>query len=633
MSYVKSMLSHNFIEYASYVIKERAIPDVDDGLKPVQRRIFHSLKEMDDGKFNKVANIVGNTMKYHPHGDSSIYSALVNIANREYFIDRQGNFGNIFTGDEASAARYIECRLSPLAKDVLFNKALTTYSDSYDGRNKEPVLLPAKIPMLLLMGAEGIAVGMSTKIMPHNFRELLEAQIKILKKEDFTIYPDFIQGGIMDVSEYEKGNGKIKIRARIDVKDNKTLLIHEIPYGTTTESLIKSIESAAKKNKLKISSINDFTAENVEIEVKTSRGEDANDTIKALYAHTDCEVSISTNLIVIVDNKPKQMDVDEVLKRNTKKLVELLRLELQIEMENLEQKLHDLTLEQIFIENRIYKKIEELKTYSGIIKCVTTEMNKFKKLFIRDLVEEDIERLLQIKIKRISRYDIENHKNRMDDIVRALDLCKKRLKSVVKYAIEYIGEILDKYGNDIPRRTTIDNIETISVRDVAQPDVKIYWDRESGFFGTDVKGGHYFEGTAYDKFLAVSSDGTYKVVGVDKRAFIDTNVIYLDKYDENRVFCMIYTDIEKKQSYAKKFSVPKFITNKVYNLSPCEKKQVDFMEPGDDLLVTVRYKKKPRQKVNSEEYDFTALDKKGASARGNRVSNKEVVSIKKKKRK
>ncbi|MBP5707139.1 MAG: DNA topoisomerase IV subunit A, partial [Spirochaetales bacterium] len=417
---IKDMIGSNFIEYASYVIKDRAIPDIDDGLKPVQRRILHSMDEMDDGKFNKVANVIGNTMKYHPHGDQSIGGSLVVLANKDYFIEKQGNFGNIYTGDDASAPRYIECRLSALAKEVLFNKEITEYVDSYDGRNKEPVTLPAKVPVLLMMGTEGIAVGMTTKILPHNFGELLAAEVAILKKQNFEIFPDFPQGGIIDVTEYAKGNGKVKIRAKIEIPNDKTLLIKEIPFGTTTESLIGSIENAAKKNQIKISSINDYTAEKVEIEIKPGRGETAVDIEKALYAYTDCEVTLSVNCILIMDNKPVEMSVDDVLRHNAQKLVKDLEKELNIEKHKLTERLQDMTLEQIFIENRIYKKIEELKTYEEIIATITKELNKFKKLLIRDLTIEDIERLLEIKIKRISRFDIENHRRNMDDIVRKL---------------------------------------------------------------------------------------------------------------------------------------------------------------------------------------------------------------------
>ena len=627
MSYVKKMMNTNFLEYASYVIKDRAITDINDGLKPVQRRILHSLYEMDDGKFNKVANVVGNTMKYHPHGDASIYSSLVVLANKDLFIEKQGNFGNIYTGDEASAARYIECRLTPLAKEVLFNKDLTEYTDSYDGRNKEPLTFPSKIPDLLLMGTEGIAVGMSTKVLPHNFNELLKAQIKILNNERFTIYPDFPQGGLIDVSEYKKGNGKVKVRAVIDIKDNKTLIIKQIPYGTTTQSLTNSIEQGVKKGKIKINSINDYTSDKVEIELKTSRGENAEDVIKSLYAYSDCELSISVNLITLVENKPIQLTVNKVLEYNTKKLVSDLKKELEIEKGKLIQKLHDLTLEQIFIENRIYKKIEELKTYEGIIKTITTQMNKFKHLFIRPLVEDDIEKLLQIKIKRISRYDIENHRKEKDDIVRAVKDIEEKLKNMKKYTISYLSNLIEKYGVDHQRKTKIIKLDTISIKDIPAEEIKVFWDKNGGFLGTDVKGDHYFLATTFDKFLVISKDSTYKIISIDSKAFIDTNVAYINKYDTEKTFSVIYTDLETKFSYAKKFKIEKFITNKVYNIGSSNNGVIRYMSFNPEDKVTVYYKKKPRQKVNEEVYDFSQLEFKGVSARGNRVSTKEVSKI------
>jgi len=630
MGYVKSLISNNFIEYASYVIKDRAIPDINDGLKPVQRRILHSLYEVDDGKFNKVANVVGNTMKYHPHGDASIYSSLVVLANKEFFIERQGNFGNIYTGDEASAARYIECRLSPLAKEVLFNSDITEYIDSYDGRNKEPVTLPAKIPNLLLLGAEGIAVGMSTKILPHNFNELLEAQIKILKGEKYVLYPDFQQGGLIDVSEYNKGNGKVRVRAVIDIKDSKTLVIREIPYGTTTQSLITSIENGVKKGKIKISAINDFTAEKVEIELKTSRGEEAKDVLKELYAYSDCEVSISVNLITIVDNKPKHLNVNQVLEYNTKKLVSDLKKELEIEKNKLIDKLHDLTLEQIFIENRIYKKIEELETYEAVLSTVKKEMNKFNKLFIRELVIDDIEKLLQIKIKRISMFDIKNHRKIKDDIVRQLKEVENNLKNVTKYTITYISNILEKYGSFYPRKTKIDKIETISIKEISRSDLKVYFDRQGGFFGTEVKGETYFTASDFDKFLVINANGLYKVVNVDDKIFVDTNVLYIDKIDPKKVFSCIYTDLDSNISYVKKFRVEKFITNKIYNIGPYEKMNINYLstEPSDKVKIT--YVKKAKQKVNEEIFDFKEVEIKSASARGNKISSKVIEKVEKK---
>ncbi len=630
MSFVKNMMSRNFIEFASYVIKDRAIPEISDGLKPVQRRIFHSLNEMDDGKFNKVANVIGNTMKYHPHGDASISSALVVLANKEYFIEKQGNFGNIYTGDEASAARYIECRLSSLAKETMFNKELTEYLDSYDGRNKEPVSLPTKIPVLLLSGAEGIAVGMSTKILSHNFNELLKAQIAILNKQEFEIYPDFFQGGIIDVSEYSDGNGKVKIRALIEKPNDKTLLIKEIPYCTTTESLIESIDNASKKGKIKISSINDFTTEKVEIEVKVSRGENSADVEKLLYAYTDCEVSVSVNCIVIKDGRPYECGVSDLLRYNTEKLVADLKRELEIEKDKLSERLNDLTLEMIFIENRIYKKIEEIAVYDEIISTVMKELNKYKKLFIRELKTEDIERLLEIKIKRISRFDIENHKKNIDDIVRQLEMVKERLKDVVKYTIDYLDNLIKKYGGAYRRKTKIKKIKTLSANEIAQPDVKVFWDKKTGFLGTDVKGDERFTASPVDKFLVISKDCSYKVVSIDCKTFIDTKVEYLAKYDDNVSFSLIYTDLDSKISYAKKFKISKYLTNKVYSLSPFEKGRVDYLSINPKEKVVIEYIKKPKQKINSEVFSFSEVEEKSSSAKGIRVSTKELDKVTKK---
>ncbi len=629
MNNIKTMMSTNFIEYASYVIKERAIPDINDGLKPVQRRILHSLYELDDGKFNKVANVVGHTMRYHPHGDASIFSSLVVLANKELFIDKQGNFGNIYTGDEASASRYIECRLSQLAKEVLFNDDLTEYSSSYDGRNKEPVTLPLRIPGLLLMGAEGIAVGMSTKILPHNFSELLDAQIKILQDKPYAVYPDFQQGGTIDVGEYQKGNGKIKVRAVIEVRDNKTLVIKEIPYGTTTQSVINSIENATKKGKIKIATINDFTAENVEIELKVARGEDANDVLKSLYAYSDCEQSISVNLITIVNNKPKMLNVNQVLEYNTKKLVNDLKKNLEIEKGKLEKKLNDLTLEQIFIENRIYKKIEELKSYEIILSTIKKEMEKFKQMFIRPLTNDDIENLLQIKIKRISRFDIDNHRRDIDDIVRKIKEIEVNLRNLKKYTINFLTKLIEKYREIYKRRTKIEKMESISIKEVSRDDIKIYWDKKTGFFGTEVKGDYYFTGSAFDKFLIIAEDSTYKVVNVSDKVFVDIHLLYINKFDNKNFFSVIYTDLNTKISYAKKFKIDKFITNKVYRLAPSDKAKINYLSTSLNDKVMVYYEKKAKQKIKQEIFDFTKIELKSPGVRGNRVSTKTVASIKK----
>ncbi|MCP4667369.1 MAG: DNA topoisomerase IV subunit A, partial [Deltaproteobacteria bacterium] len=406
MAYVHKLFDENFLEYASYVIKDRAIPHIDDGFKPVQRRILHALFEMDDGKFHKVANVVGNCMKYHPHGDASIFTALVALANKDLFIEKQGNFGNMHTGDEPSAPRYIECRLLPLARSAIYKPEITEYEDSYDGRNREPVTFPAKIPVLLIQGTEGIAVGMSTRILPHNLIEVVEAVIACLRKMPFTLFPDFQTGGLADVSEYADGQGKVVVRARIDTRDPKKIVIREVPYGATTESLIHSIEAAAKKNKIKIAGINDYSTEKVEIEIKLARGVYAGDTVDALFAFTDCETSINLNPLVIQEGQPTIMTVEEVIRHCAGRLVEILTSELKLEQKQLKDKLHARTIEQIFIRERVYKKIEEKTTKEAVTTAVMQGLKPFSGQIRRAVTPEDVERLLKIVIRRISLYDI-----------------------------------------------------------------------------------------------------------------------------------------------------------------------------------------------------------------------------------
>ena len=415
---IKELMDDNFLQYASYVIRDRAIPDLDDGLKPVQRRILFSLHENDDKKFIKVANIAGYCMQYHPHGNVSIEDALVTLANKRYLIEGQGNFGNIYTGDPAAASRYIECRLTDLARTQLFNEKLTKFVPSYDGRRKEPVILPAKIPLLLMLGAEGIAVGLSTRILPHNFKELVTAQIAILRKKPFELVPDFQQGGTMDASEYDKGNGKVRLRAKISIKASKSMLvIQEIPFGTTTETLIGSIEDAVRKKKIKIRKIDDFTAERVEIHIKVAGDADLEQIRHKLYAFTQCEVSISSRIVLIHKNRPREMDVVEILKHNTVQLQKILEQELNLELRRLEDELHFKTLVQIFIENRIYKTIEECKTYPDVQQVVLEGVNAFREKLLRDVTKQDVEMLLAIQIKRISRYDMDKNRKEIDTII------------------------------------------------------------------------------------------------------------------------------------------------------------------------------------------------------------------------
>ena len=518
-SHLRRILDRNFLEYASYVIKDRAIPDINDGFKPVQRRIIWSLYRIDDGRFHKVANVIGHSMQYHPHGDQSIYGALVVLANKEYYIDKQGNFGNIFTGDDASAARYIECRLTQLAKETLFNNDITEFTDSYDGRNKEPVYLPVKIPSLLMLGHEGIAPGMTTRILSHNFKELLEAQISILQNEQYEIYPDFLQGGTMDVSDYNDGEGKITLRAKIEVEGRK-LIIREIPPFCTTESLIASIERAVNKSKIKIAAINDYTGETVEIELTPARGYEPQKALNALYAYTDCSISVTSNILVIKDNRPVQMKVSEVLKYNTEKLLEYLKAELEIELGKLNEKFHEKTLAQIFIENRIYKRIEECESYELVLSEVRKGLSKFKHMLKRQITDDDIEKLLGIPIRRISLFDINKNKQDLDDIVKSIAEVEKNLKRMKAYAIRFLKNLIEKYGKLYPRKTEIvKKFEKIDVKAVALNNIKVGWDKKNCFIGTSVKSDDTITCNEFDKLLCVEKNSTYKVINIPEKIF------------------------------------------------------------------------------------------------------------------
>ena len=620
----------NFIDYTSYVIKERAIPDVADGLKPVQRRILQTLHNMDDGRFHKVANVVGESMKLHPHGDASIFAALVNLANKDFLIDRQGNFGNIYTGDQASAARYIECRLTPLARATLFNKDITKYNDSYDGRMLEPVALPAKVPMLLMLGAEGIAVGMATKIMPHNFGELLEAQKCILREEPFDIFPDFPKGGLLDASGYEQGNGRIKCRARIVEKDEKTIQITEIPHSTTTESLIESVEKAARNGKIKIMSINDYTAETVEVEIKLARGVYANDTIKALYAFSDCEVAISPNLTVIKDDRPEVMTVDDILRYNTDKLVNDLEKELNIELDRLNDKLHASLLEQIFIEERIYKDIEECPSFEKVMAAVDAGLAPFADQLLRPVEQTDIERLLEIRIKRISRYDIDKKDKEIKGLRKSIKEVKTHLKDMVLFTINYIDGLLDKYGKHYPRRTELTTFSEVEIRKVALSNLTVGYDPETGFLGTHVKGEGDFSlaCSEYDKILLIFKSGYYKVISVIDKLFIGHDVIWCGKAGGKTVFNLIYRDGEQNISYVKRFKSPKFILDKDYRLfDEHPKSEIQHLGTTTEGAIRINFVPQKRSRSNSTEFTFDEFLVKGAAAKGKRIANRTVRRI------
>jgi topoisomerase-4 subunit A len=630
MTRLEPLMADNFIQYASYVIVDRAIPDIRDGLKPVQRRILTTLFRMDDGKFHKVANVIGDTMKLHPHGDASIGDALVLLANKEYFIEKQGNFGNIVTGHTAAAPRYIECRLTDLAKETLFRKALTRFRPSYDGRNEEPEFLPAKLPVVLMLGAEGIAVGMSTRILPHNFTELLAAQIKILNNEPMEVLPDFPTGGLVDVSEYDDGHGKVKVRARIENRNNKTIVIREIPYGTTTEALIASMEAAAQKGKVKIGSIDDFTTERVEIEVGLQRGVYADEVIPQLYAHTDCEVSVSCNMVMIKDRRPVEAGVSEVLCSLTDQLRALIKAELELERDQLLDKKHWLDLERIFIENRIYKRIEEAETEQQVYEEVRTGLKPHLEELKREVTDDDIERLLAIPIRRISRFDIDRNRKDIETTVKALKQVRGKLRRLTPTTISYLEYLIEKYGERYPRRSEITTFEAVDVRAVSRQNLRVSYDPKTGFFGTAVRGDKFqLDVSEYDKILLVSRDGSYRIIGPDDKVLIP-KVIHCRVFDpsDGAAFTVVYRTSERIV-YGKKVHIKAFIHGREYELIKDRKGRIDFLIEGDsDDTAHMDFVPKKRQRVHEATFDLAQLEPTGVTARGRRLAPKPVARIK-----
>src|SRR5271170_3099746 len=557
-------VDRGFLDYASYVIRDRAIPNLADGLKPVQRRIMWVLHALDDGRFIKVASVTGETMKYHPHGNASIDDAIVVLANKRYLIEGQGNYGNIFTGDPAAAPRYIECRLTQLAREELFNDSITDFIPTYDGRKDEPMLLPCKLPLTLMLGTEGIAVGLSARILPHNFPELLEAQIAILKKQPFKCLPDFTTGGLMDARDYQDGKGSVKVRARIKTREESTVVITEIPPATTTDSLIASIEDAVQKGKLKVKSINDFTSENVEIEIKCPAGVDAEKLVDALYAFTDCEATIASRIVVIKDNRPVELTVSEILRENTTQLVAILKRELELREQQLLDELHYRTLERIFIEERIYKLIEKCRTNEAVLASVYEGFKPFKRQLVRDMVDADVEKLLQVRIRRISLFDINKHREEMEKTKAGLDETRKNLKSLTKYVIGHLEALLEKYGPLYPRLSTKSaRHEEVDAKAVAFKAFKVSYDRESGYVGHKVSGEEFkLECTKFDKILLVFKDGTYKVCELPEKLFVGQELFYCGLPERERVFTCAYTD--RDASYLKRFTFGGTILNKVY---------------------------------------------------------------------
>ena len=632
MAFVKNLFDKNFIEYASYVIRDRAIPDLEDGLKPVQRRIMHTLFEMDDGRFQKVANVVGRVMKYHPHGDASIGGALVVLANKGIFIERQGNFGNPFTGDGASAPRYIECRVHPLAKEFLVtNPHVTHYVPNYDGRSQEPEVYRAKIPVALIIGAEGIAVGMSTKILPYNIREVLEAEKHALRGEPFSIFPDVPTGGLIDVSNYNDGNGKIVTRAVFDTSDEKKIVITELPLDSTSDSLLASIENAYKAGKIKISSIDDYTTDHCQIEIKLPRGVYAKDVVDALYAYTDCEKSISCQMLVIKDNLPQVMTATAIIQYYAKKLTAIIKDELEYELGKLTEELHARTLERIFIEERIYKKIEQMKTAEDVNAAVKKGFVPFKDELVRDVTDDDVEQLLKIPIRRISLFDMNRNREQVTAINKQLKEIHRKLRHLTDCAIDYLDGMLAKFRpEDLERRTQIAQFNAVDVKRVVKRETPLRYD-DKGYLGTSVSGGtELLRVTPYDRVFIMRRSGIYTVCDVPDKLFVDTGIWYCNYADKEIIgkvlFTVIYRDPQTKFAYIKRCRVSGWIMNRDYFIAP-EGMDVLHVDTRDSFSFTLHYEKKPRMKLKEEQFNASDFEEKGLKANGVRLSAHETQSV------
>ena len=631
---VSGMYKEWFLDYASYVILERAVPGIVDGLKPVQRRILHSMKDLDDGRYNKVANIIGHTMKYHPHGDASIGDALVQIGQKDLLIDCQGNWGNTLTGDGAAAPRYIEARLSKFALDVVFNPKITEWGLSYDGRNKEPMDLPVKFPLLLAQGAEGIAVGLACKMLPHNFNELIDASIAYLRGKGSRIYPDFPNGGLADFSQYNDGKrgGKIKVRARIKQLDKKTLCIYEVPYGTTS-SLIDSIVKANDKGKIKIKKIEDNTAAVAEILLHLPTGISPDKTIDALYAFTDCEVSISPNACVIENDKPVFLGVSDMLKRSTDQTKEFLRQELQIRLDELSEQWHFASLERIFIENRIYRKIENEETWEGVIAAIDKGLKPFTKKLKRAVTEEDIIRLTEIRIKRISKFDIDKAKENIKRLETLIKEVKTNLKNLVQFTIDYFKELKKKYGSGRERKTEIKVFDSIAKTKVVVANKKLYLNRKEGFVGWSIKKDEYIsECSDIDDIIVFRRDGKMLITKIDSKKFVGKDVIHAavwKKGDLRTIYHMVYQDGTAGPSFVKRFNVSGITRDKEYDMTKGSKgSRVLYFSAnpnGEAETVNVKLRPRPKLKILRFDFDFSELAIKGRSAKGN-ILTKNLVS-------
>lgn len=641
---LRGMYQNWFLEYASYVILERAVPHVDDGLKPVQRRILHSMKTLDDGRFNKVANIVGNTMQYHPHGDASIYEALVQLGQKDLLVDTQGNWGNVLTGASAAAGRYIEARLSQFALDVLYNKKVTEWTPSYDGRNEEPVTLPSKFPLLLAQGVEGIAVGLSSKILPHNFNELIDAAIAYLRGEEFVLYPDFVTGGFIDVSRYNDGRrgGTVRIRAKIEKIDNKTLSITEIPYGKTTGTIIDSILKAFEGGKIKIRKVDDNTSATANILVHLLPNTSSDKTIDALYAFTDCEVSVSPNCCVISEKKPHFLGVSDVLRHSVDRSRDLMRRELEIQRDETAEQLFNASLEQIFIEERIYKdeEYEKSRSREEAVAHIHQRLEPWKPKLSREVTDEDIHRLFEIRMGRILRFNVAKNEELIAGYKAKIAELENHLAHLTEYAINWFLGIKEKYGADYQRRTVIRSFDNISAARVAEANEKLYFNREEGFIGTALKKDEFICNCSnIDDIIIFYRDGRYKIVKVQDKLFVDKGVIYVNVFkpkDERTVYNVIYQNGRGGAYYMKRFKLPGLTRDKEYNLTPglpgTAVKYFSANPNGEAEVVKVTLKPRPRLTRLTLDVDFSALAIKGRGAMGNLVTKNDVhrISLKEK---
>lgn len=633
---ISGMYKDWFLDYASYVILERAVPAIEDGFKPVQRRIMQSMKDLDDGRYNKVANLVGHTMQYHPHGDASIGDAMVQLGQKELLIDMQGNWGNILTGDGAAAPRYIEARLSKFALEVLFQPKITEWQASYDGRRKEPVNLPVKFPLLLAQGAEGIAVGLSTRILPHNFNELIDASIRHLEGKRFTIYPDFLTGGIIDVSDYNDGlrGGRIRTRARIHIEDRNTLKISEIPFGTTTSSLIDSILRANERGQIKVRRVEDNTAAEVEILIHLPTDISPDKTIDALYAFTNCEMSISPLACVIEDNTPVFIGVSEMLKHSTDRTVSLLKQELEIQLNELEERWHFASLERIFIENRIYRDIEEEETWEGVIQAIAKGLQPHITHLKRAVTEEDIVRLTEIRIKRISRFDIDKAQQRIDALEDEIAQVNYHLDNLITYAIDYFKHLKKTYGKGKERRAEIRVFDDIEATKVVIRDTKLYVNREEGFIGTSMRRDEYVtDCSEIDDIIVFTKEGKLMVTKVDTKTFVGKNIIYVDVFrrEKRKIYNIIYRDGTKGTSYVKRFNVTSIIRDREYDLTQGKKgSEILYFSAnpnGEAEVITVNLRQKANKKRVKFDYDFADMQIRGRNTKGNILTKESIRRI------